>query len=90
MQSKHFLHGNISIVYDLFMDLMSMKCVYFINSSATTITESCCLIVLGNLVIKSIEVTFHFKSGMGNGYSKIDGNGKWLDLYLFDLENKLT
>jgi len=50
-----------------------MKWDSLLNVSTTTIMESCCHLVLGNLVIKSREIISHFNSGMGSGFNKLEG-----------------
>ena len=57
----------------LYVDLTNMKCDAFVNLSTTTMMESCCLIVIGNPIIKSMEMTCHFHSGIGKGCNKLAG-----------------
>jgi hypothetical protein len=49
--------------------LIGIKCAAFLSLSTTTMIQSCCLVVMDSLVMKSIVTTSHFHSGMGNGYS---------------------
>ena len=51
----------------LYVDLAGIKCDSFVNVSTTTMMESCCIQVIGNLVIKSMEITSHFHFGTGKG-----------------------
>ena len=52
---------------------MGMKCPIFYNLSMTTKMESFLFLLLGRPVIKSILITSHFHSGMGNGCSNPEG-----------------
>ena len=54
----------------LYVDLTDVKFYAFVNLSTTTMMESCCLIVIGNPVIESMEMTSHFHSGIGKGCNK--------------------
>jgi hypothetical protein len=47
----------------LFMDLTQLKLSTLVNLSTTMIMESCCLKVLGRLVIKSTVINSHFYFG---------------------------
>ena len=55
------------------VDLNGIKCDAFVDLSTTTMMESCCLIVIGNPVIKSMEMTSHFHFGIGKGGNKPTG-----------------
>ena len=46
-----------------YVDLTVIKCVSFVNLSTRTMMESCCLQVIGNPIMKSMEITSHFHSG---------------------------
>jgi hypothetical protein len=50
-----------------------VKWAALVSLSTTTMIESCCLLVLGSQVIKSIFTTSHFHSGMGKGCSNPAG-----------------
>ena len=70
MQSENFLHENICNGIGFICGLTSIKCDGFVNLSTTTMMESSCLIVIGNHVIKSMEMTSHFHFGIGKGCNK--------------------
>ena len=57
----------------LCIDFTGIKCASFINFSTTTMIESCCLQVIDNLVMKSMEITSHLHSGTGKGCNKPAG-----------------
>ena len=57
----------------LYVDLTGIKRDAFVNLSTTTMMESCCLIVIQNPVIKSMEITSHFHSRTGKGCNKPTG-----------------
>ena len=59
-----------AITSDYNVDLTGIKCDAFVNFSTTTMMESCCLIVIGNPVIKSMEMNSHFHFGIGKGWNK--------------------
>ena len=44
--------------------LNGMKFSTFVNLSTTTIKKSCCLYILGKIVMKSMEMTSHFHYGI--------------------------
>jgi hypothetical protein len=50
-----------------------IKWAALVSLSTTTMIESCCLLVLGNPVIKSIVTTSYFHSGIGKGCSNPAG-----------------
>ena len=54
----------------LYVDLTAIKCDSFVNLSTKNMMESCCLIIIGNPVIKSMEMTSYFHSGIGKGCNK--------------------
>jgi hypothetical protein len=48
------------ILYALCVVFIRIKCVSLVNVSTMTMMKSCCFIILGNFVIKSIATTSHF------------------------------
>ena len=62
-----------AMVLDLYVDLTGIKCDAFVNLSTKTMMESCCLVVIGNLVIESMEINSHFHSRIGKGCNKLVG-----------------
>ena len=65
MQSGNFFQENICNGIDLCVEFTGIKCDAFVNLSTTTTMESCVLIVIGNPIIKSMEMTSHFHSESG-------------------------
>ena len=56
MQFEYLLHEDLCNVTASYVDLTSIKCAAFVNLSTTTMMESCCLQVIDNPVIKSMEI----------------------------------
>ena len=57
----------------LYVDLTDIKCDAFVNLYTTIMMESCCLQVIGNPIIKSMEITSHFHYGTSKGCNKPAG-----------------
>ena len=73
MQFENILHEDLCNVISLMLRLHQYEMSAFVNLSTTTMMESCCLKVIGNPVIKSMEITSHFHSGTGKGDNKPAG-----------------
>src|ERR1044071_1611717 len=63
---KRFSFSNLSV------SRIGRKCVDFVNRSTITQIMSWPLVVLGNLVMKSMEICSHFHSGISSCWSKPD------------------
>jgi hypothetical protein len=57
----------LAISIALQVNLTGIKWVDFLNLSITTMMVSFCLVDVGNLVMKCMEMVSHFHSGMGRG-----------------------
>ena len=57
----------LAISIALQVNLTGIKWVEFLNLSITTMMVSFCLVDVGNLVMKSMEMVSHFHSGIGRG-----------------------
>ena len=60
MQSENILHEYFAMESALYMDLTSIKCDSFVNLSTTTMMDSWCIQIIGNPVLKFMEINSHF------------------------------
>ena len=67
---KIYFIKTFAMAYLLFVYLTSTKCAYLDNLSTKTMIDSCCFIVIGKPLIKSMEIIPHFHYGIGKGCNK--------------------